>query len=154
MEGPIFSIENMPCAAGDSLFKFNLPIAGRLIGCMRREAMIAVGVALALFFVFAGFSAADVATYCAGVRNKLDRGVCNFLGAPILEIPYQVCSTAKKKNVFAGVTVGVGKGAILMPLRFLSGMYDILTFPLPFPRDFGSLIKPEYIPWQDRTSTE
>ena len=84
----------------------------------------------------------------------MDRGFCNVLGAPLLEIPYQVYSTSKNTNIPAGMTLGFGKGAVLMPLRVLSGLYDLLTFPVPLPRDFGSLIKPGYIPWVEHASAD
>lgn len=110
--------------------------------------------ALIFYLALAGAARADVATYYVGVGNKIDRGFCNVLGAPVLEIPYQIYSISKRKSVLAGVTVGLVKGAALMPLRVLSGCYDLATFCVPLPKDFGSLIKPDYIPWQEHTSVE
>ena len=119
---------------------------------MGRAATTAGWAALFLCLVLAGESGADTATYYAGVSKKIDRGFCNVLGAPVLEFPYQVYSTSKEKSMLAGVTIGFGKGLVLMPLRFLSGLYDLLTFPVPVPTDFGSLIRPDYIPWVDHVS--
>ena len=115
-------------------------------GTMRWVAVLFLGL------VLSGAARADVATYYTGVGNKIDRGFCNVLGAPILEIPYQVYSVSKEKNVLAGGTIGVARGIVTMPLRVLSGSYDLITFCIPIPRDFGSLIKPDYIPWVGDTS--
>ena len=121
---------------------------------MKRTATTASGAAFFLSLVLAGSAGADTATYWAGATNKVDRGFCNVLGAPLLEVPYQVYSTSKDTNMLAGMTLGFGKGVVLMPLRVLSRVYDLLTFPVPLPRDFGSLIKPDYIPWVEHASED
>ena len=86
------------------------------------------------------------AGYGDSVSRKADRGFSNLLGG-WLEIPYQTCAGAKERGIVAGAPIGLAKGICLTPLRMLSGVVDIVTFPVPFPKGWKGLMKPEYNPW-------
>ncbi len=75
-----------------------------------------------------------------------DRGFSNTLGG-WLEIPYQAYAVSKEKGLLTGATLGLCKGIVWTPLRMLSGIVDIVTFPSPFPNDWKGLMKPEYNQW-------
>ncbi|MEJ2745404.1 MAG: hypothetical protein P8123_06940, partial [bacterium] len=44
--------------------------------------------------------------------------------------------------------LGLGKGIAMVPLRVLSGVLDLATFPMPLPGvEWNGLVQPEYNPW-------
>lgn len=87
------------------------------------------------------------AAYIDNVSRKIDRGFSNTLGC-WLEIPYQTYTVATEKGIIVGTPMGLGKGLAMMPLRMLSGVADIVTFPVPCPKTgWEGFIKPEYNPW-------
>jgi putative exosortase-associated protein (TIGR04073 family) len=87
------------------------------------------------------------AGYADNITRKVDRGFSNALGC-WLEIPYQTYAVAKDKGIAAGAPMGFGKGLVMMPLRLLSGVADIATFPVACPMTgWEGFIKPEYNPW-------
>ena len=98
--------------------------------------------------VASSVQAAQVTTgtsaYAAG--DKLVRGLANVcLG--FLEIPRNIHNTTQEDSVLAGWTVGVGKGLGYTLLRMGVGVYEVVTFPFPAPKDFMPVITPEYV-WQ------
>ena len=79
--------------------------------------------------------------------DKLTRGLGNGLFG-FLEIPRQIFNTSQEDSWLAGLTVGVFKGVGYSVARMGTGVYEIVTFPIPLPEDYRPLIRPEY-PWED-----
>lgn len=75
--------------------------------------------------------------------RKLGRGVANVLFG-IVEVPNQVTKTTAAHGGGAGVTYGVGKGVVRWIGREFAGAYDIVTFPIPFPRGYKPVMRPEF----------
>lgn len=69
--------------------------------------------------------------------HKMGRGVVNVLTGWI-ELPKQVHLGTQEENPVAGVGWGLVKGAGLTLLRGGVGLYEALTFPLPYPKDYAS----------------
>jgi putative exosortase-associated protein (TIGR04073 family) len=69
--------------------------------------------------------------------HKMGRGVVNVLTG-WLEVPKQIHLGKQEENPLAGVGRGILKGASLTVLRAGVGMYEALTFPLPYPKAFAS----------------
>ena len=69
--------------------------------------------------------------------HKMGRGVVNLLTGWI-EIPKQIHLGGQEENPFIGLGRGLLKGAGLTILRGGVGLYEALTFPLPYPKDFAS----------------
>lgn len=80
------------------------------------------------------------------VGDKLARGLVNILTS-VLEIPRNIQNVTNEEGIFVGWTAGLGKGIGLMALRTLVGIYDTLTFPIPFPEDYRPVFEPEFV-WQ------
>lgn len=82
-------------------------------------------------------------TYQSVISAKLGSGFSNLVLSP-LEIPKNIINTTNETNLALGVTGGVAKGLLHMAGRFMAGVVDTLTFPIPS----QPLTTPPY-PWQD-----
>ena len=69
--------------------------------------------------------------------HKMGRGVVNVLTGWI-ELPKQVHLGSQEENPVVGLGKGLLKGASLTILRGGVGLYEAITFPIPYPRDFAS----------------
>ena len=69
--------------------------------------------------------------------HKVGRGVVNVLTGWI-EVPKQLHMGAQGENPIAGVGQGLLKGVSLTVLRLGTGVFEALTFPIPYPKDFAS----------------
>lgn len=69
--------------------------------------------------------------------HKMGRGIVNVLTG-WLELPKQVHLGSQEDNPVAGLGWGLLKGAGLTVLRGGVGIYETVTFPVPYPKDFAS----------------
>jgi putative exosortase-associated protein (TIGR04073 family) len=87
-------------------------------------------------------------SYGSRVGDKALNGVANIFTA-ILEIPKSIVNTTNESNLFYGVIGGVIKGSVNAAGRFMTGVTDLATAPLPTKK----IVLPAYI-WDDfETST-
>ncbi len=91
----------------------------------------------------AGQEQAGPTTYGAQVGKKLGGGFSN-VALGWLEIPKSIINTGNKVNWMFGVTGGLGLGLLNTLGRALTGVVDIVTFPLPT----KPMPKPYFI-WDD-----
>lgn len=82
-------------------------------------------------------------SYGAAVGDKASRGIANLLTAP-LELPKNIINTVNDTNIGLGVIGGAAKGILNMVARMLTGMVDLVTFPLPT----KPIVYPQYV-WDD-----
>lgn len=75
--------------------------------------------------------------------RKLCRGCANVLFG-FVEMPNQVTKVTSTQGGGAGVTYGVGKGFVRWWSREFVGVYEIVTFPVPFPHGYKPVMKPEF----------
>ena len=95
-----------------------------------------------LIFLFL-VSLADLA-YCDTALKKLGRGLCNVITSPF-EIPEQTQRVNNSDGPMAAVTYGFLKGVVMTGVRAVVGVYEIATFPIPFPRQYKPILKdPEF----------
>ncbi|MFQ5953331.1 MAG: exosortase system-associated protein, TIGR04073 family [Candidatus Omnitrophota bacterium] len=106
---------------------------------MRRSFIVLTSVFLVFSFILPVF--AD------GPGDKLRRGAVNFVLSP-LEVPdgvWQYWQTGELSQFLPGATWGLGLGVFNCVKRFLAGVYEIVTFPIPIPKDYKPLInEPEF----------
>ncbi len=76
--------------------------------------------------------------------TKLGRGVANTLTGWV-ELPKNIYNTSVQDNAFAGITLGLAKGAGMTLVRTGAGIYEIATFPFPLPTDYKPILEPEYV---------
>ena len=82
----------------------------------------------------------------AGPAKKLGRGLANtFTGW--LEIPFSIRENSQKHGYIAGGLYGIPIGVVKTAIRTLVGVYEVVTFALPFPEDFEHIVEPEFV-WE------
>ncbi len=84
------------------------------------------------------------------VIEKLARGAANFLGG-WLEVPLGIHKRYSKDDavtsMFAGFATGVVKGFV----RTAVGLYELVTFPVPYPEDYAPILPTlEYLKHRDQ----
>ena len=76
-------------------------------------------------------------TWAQDPIHKAGRGLTNLLTGWI-EIPKQIHLGIQEHNPLTGAGKGMLKGAGLTLLRGGLGLYEAVTFPLPYPKAFAS----------------
>jgi len=76
--------------------------------------------------------------------NKLKRGVVNLVTGWV-EIFNQPRQVAETEGWGAGLTKGVALGVGWTVARTVVGAWDTVTFLLPIPSDYASVLDPEYV---------
>ncbi len=82
--------------------------------------------------------------------HKLRRGFINIVSSP-LEIPKQTKAVLEegkekgKKNNPIWALSGVVKGVAYMGGRIGTGLWDVVTFNIPVPKDYAPVMEPEFI---------
>lgn len=69
--------------------------------------------------------------------HKMGRGVVNVLTGWV-ELPKQISLGGQEENPVLGIGRGIFKGVSLTVLRSGVGIYEALTFPIPYPSAFAS----------------
>lgn len=75
--------------------------------------------------------------------QKAVRGVANA-GLGMVEVPKTVYYDTLEDGPVYGLTVGVLEGLSWGIARTLTGVYEIVTFPLPFPDAYRPIYEPPY----------
>lgn len=75
--------------------------------------------------------------------RKLGRGAANVLFG-VVEVPNQYTKANAEHGGSAGFTYGIPKGIARWFGRELVGIYEIVTFPIPAPRGYKPIMKPEF----------
>ena len=80
----------------------------------------------------------------ANPMSKLGRGLTNIAFSP-MEYPTNIQKIGDRKGFASGLFEGLLTGTYFMLGRLLTGSYDVVSFLVPIPRDYGPLMKPEYV---------
>lgn len=99
-------------------------------------------VAALLFFSPQASMAAD-GSYPEQIGNKLAHGAANTVTG-IVEVPKNMMIESREKGPAYGVPVGLFTGIVLGIGRTLTGVVDLVTFPIPT----KPIIYPDFI-WKD-----
>ncbi len=77
--------------------------------------------------------------------RKLGRGLSNCVSFP-MEIPSQISKVNNSDGPVAAFTYGIIKGVTMCAFRAVVGAYEIVTFPIPFPRAYKPILTdPEFM---------
>ena len=102
--------------------------------------IISLSMAIFLFISILGIN-----VYADDCVKKLGRGLANVLTCP-LEVPREMENTNSENGIFAAFTWGLVKGIVKMAVRLGVGVYEVVSFPVPFPADYAPIITdPEFI---------
>ena len=94
--------------------------------------------------IFSFLVAIAAPAYCDDPLKKLGRGICNVATCP-LELLKQPSDVSNADGPMAGLTYGILKGAAMVGVRALVGVYEIATFPIPVPQDYKPILtNPEF----------
>ncbi len=110
----------------------------------RKNARRVFNAAAALLAISGLLAAGCVPAYAGDPLTKLGRGLSNT-ATGWLEFFKEIGLQVDHSGHMAGLFVGPIKGAAKAAGRTMAGVYDTLTFLIPFPEDYGPLIEPEYV---------
>ena len=79
-------------------------------------------------------------------QRKLQRGFLNVALSPI-EISNELSKEVRNDTMPPSWIAGLGRGAVYMVGRALVGVYEMVTFPFPYPANYKPVLQPEF-PWE------
>ena len=100
---------------------------------MKKYFSVLILVAFALSFVSSAYAGEILPV------KKLGRGLANCITCP-LEIIKGIGDAGNENGVFAGLTWGVCQGVVNTVKRAVVGVYEVATFPIPFPKNYEPII--------------
>ena len=108
---------------------------------------------IAIVMIFLCVVATVSPAHCDTPLKKFGRGVANIIFSPI-EIFEQQSRVSTDDGPMAGITYGLFKGVLMMGVRALVGVYEIATFPIPYPAKYRAILNdPEFF-FSNTTSTD
>ncbi|MDD5439420.1 MAG: exosortase system-associated protein, TIGR04073 family [Candidatus Omnitrophica bacterium] len=101
---------------------------------------IIIGVMIVSFLaVYSGTGA-----FADDAIKKLSRGACNIITCP-LEIGKAIGDVNNDNGFIAALSYGLLSGIWKTAVRGVVGIYEFVTFPLPFPKDYAPILTdPEF----------
>jgi len=106
-------------------------------GRMKKFFVMSMAVVLAVVI-------ASGAAYADTPVRKLGRGFANVLTCP-MEIPYQMTQVYKNEGAIASWSYGLFKGIGMTFVRAVVGVYEVGTFLIPIPKEYGPVLRyPEF----------
>jgi putative exosortase-associated protein (TIGR04073 family) len=85
-------------------------------------------------------------------QRKLQRGFLNVALSPI-EISNELSKEVKNDTLPPSWFAGLGRGSIYAVGRALVGIYEMVTFPIPYPAKYKPVLQPEFA-WQNLPSSD
>jgi len=76
--------------------------------------------------------------------RKFSRGTVNILTGWV-EIPKNMSLRWKETDPFSGMILGGVEGIAWTFARMIGGIYEMISFPFPYPDNYAPLIEPEFI---------
>ena len=93
-------------------------------------------------FSFAKGPLYDVSKECK-ITRKLLRGLAN-IPFSIMEIPLEINKQIQMLDPFTGFWVGLGRGSVQTWKRAVTGVWEVLTFPIEVPEGYRPIMEPEF----------
>ena len=76
--------------------------------------------------------------------HKLGRGVSNVLLGWV-EVPKNIAKEWRRTEPFTGTIVGFFKGFGWAVARTVAGVYEVISFPFPVPKNYEPIMYPEFV---------
>ncbi|MEI7750592.1 MAG: exosortase system-associated protein, TIGR04073 family [Candidatus Omnitrophota bacterium] len=80
------------------------------------------------------------------MQRKAQRGFLNVALSPF-EIANELSKEVRNNTAPPSWIAGLGRGSIYAVGRALVGVYEMVTFPIPYPAHYKPVLQPEF-PWQ------
>ncbi|MGH7254382.1 MAG: exosortase system-associated protein, TIGR04073 family [Nitrospirales bacterium] len=119
---------------------------GILVCCLVMVGWSVAGPVLAEEPVGSDATPSPVGAAALGMGTKLVRGVVNVTTG-WLEMPKQMYRHATLQGWTGGLLIGPFEGLGMSFVRTLAGAYEVLTFPLPVPPRYQTMVTPDYV-WE------
>ena len=103
-----------------------------------KSAAVSLAVVLAVTLLSADPAAA------AGPFSKLGRGLTNTLTGWI-EVPVTMHKESVTHDYMVGLSYGFPIGLVRGLTRTMVGIFDTITFFLPYPNDYEAIVEPEFV---------
>lgn len=87
---------------------------------------------------------ADFKEYVRLSSHKLARGLTN-IATGLLDIGYSIDTDVAEYGLYKGIPTGAIRGLYNGVGRMLVGAYEVVSFPIGYPRDFEPIMEPEFI---------
>jgi putative exosortase-associated protein (TIGR04073 family) len=107
---------------------------------MRMSRLLVPGTVLMLLLASAGPAHAQTAT------RKFLRGLAGMTTA-VLEVPGNMVEESNDRGPAEGIPLGFAIGCGMIVPRVLVGVYEFVSAPFPFPKNYEPILKPEF-PWE------
>ena len=119
---------------------------------MQRSSKIFI--ALVLTFAFSlPLMAAEAEIQGEGTpQRKLQRGFLNVALCPF-EISNELSKEVRNDTFPPSWVAGLGRGVCYTVGRALVGVYEMVTFPIPYPAHYKPVLSPEF-PWEHAPQTK
>lgn len=104
----------------------------------KKTAVIVVSV------ILIGLFSMQSTCFAQNMLRKLGRGLANVVTGAI-EIPKAVQETFYDEGPVAAGSWGLIDGVYKFFARTLTGIYEVITFPIPFPADYAPIVEPEFL---------
>lgn len=82
--------------------------------------------------------------FAQNMLRKLGRGLANVVTG-VVEIPKGVQETFYEEGPVAAASWGLIDGIYKFFARTLTGIYEVVTFPIPLPADYEPIVQPEFL---------
>ena len=106
---------------------------------MKRQPVITIILIMILFVM-----CMQSTCYAQNMLRKLGRGTANIFTSPF-ELPRSIQQILYDNGPVAGLTYGIVDGAFKTLLRAVVGVYEVVTFPIPFPAEYKPVVEPEFL---------
>ena len=75
-----------------------------------------------------------------GPLEKASRGIVNIVSGPV-EFLREIATGSQDNWYVPGIALGIVKGLGKFATRSFIGVYEVATFPFPFPKGYGPIIE-------------
>jgi len=82
--------------------------------------------------------------YAGGAFVKLGRGLSNTVTG-WMELPIEIYKGSKVPGHIGGLIYGLPIGIVKAATRTFVGVYETITFALPYPNDYESILEPAFV---------
>ena len=97
-----------------------------------------------IILFIAGILMLSSACFAQTPIRKFGRGVANLITSPF-EIPKSIQEKLYDEGPVAALTYGLFDGIYKFVLRGVVGVYETVSFPIPFPTDYEPIVEPEFL---------